>query len=704
MIDPATQAGAGGQPAPEPPEFQNLAAKLDEQEARDIAELVIREYDQDEMSRKPWLEMNALYTRLFFQIDKPVNPPFEAGQYSEESLPVLALAVNQFHSRAFRAMFPGRSFIKGVPAEGVANQSDLDRADRVGRHMNWQLMVRDRTYKKNKDALLQSVAVHGAFFTKTYYDHLRRRNVIENVRAEDLVIPYGIGPRPLNEIERKTQIIWMSVNRTRLLKSKGYFIDEGRPWNQGASTDTQKANEQVEGLQPSNAAEDHPCKILEQHRLLDLDGDGLAEPYIATVDVASRKLLRLSIRYETDPMGNPVNDKEPVEYFTDYMFMPNPDGAYGLGMGTLLGQLNQSMNKLIRQILDAGTLANVGNSSGFVSSALGLGKGDLKLELGKFKSIEASAEDIQRAIFQFKFPGPAAVLGNMMEVLHKFSERLGSATEALTGQTDTVQQPTTVLALIDQGLQVFSTVYERLTLSVEDELRKVYQLNARYLDKAEYFTVLDYDGPKRVSVSPTDYRGDMQVQLISDPRNATEQQRQARANLEWQFVSQNPLVVNNPMALWFASRQYWEAIGAQNADQIFPKPIKDPQRVDDPNLENMAALLPVPTMPGVFLDQNHLLHMKAHEAFMQDPQYGTRITPEGMRQLQIHIQTHVAFLYGVTETSLMGMMNGQVGQGAVEAPPGDGIVPLRPEPPVPPPGAMAAGGANGAGGPPEGPA
>lgn len=648
------------------PELINIAEGLTPEQHLEIASTVIRDYQADEDSRKDYLAQLAEWRNIFNQIDKPINPPFEAGQYSQESLPVMAEACVQFHARAYRALFGPRSFIKAIPT-GEADKAATNRADRIGKHMSWQLTVKDKKYKKKKDALLLAVSRDGTFFTKTYYDPIRKCNENENVRAEDLVVNYGIGARDIEDVERKTHIIWMSVNKTRILKARGFFLEEGRPWQQDDTTTTQKANEEREGLKPSIQRDDLPCKILEQHRTLDLDGDGIEEPYIVWIDTASRKLLRIGIRWEIDAMGNPLdeygqisNEKWPVEYFTDYYFMPNPDGFYGLGYGHLVGQINKSVNKLLRQVTDASTLATVGNSSGFISGAIGAQKGGVTLELGKFKTLEASSEDIQRSIYQFKFPGPNAAQFSILEMLKQDGQRLASTTEALTGQTDTVQQPTTILALIEQGLQVFSTVYERISMSVEAELRKNYRLNSKFLDEKEYFTVLDYEGPQRYYVDKNDYKADMQVMPVADPKQATEQQKLAKGQAQWQFLSTNPLVMMNPMALTMASRDYAECIGVENIDRFFPLP-KGAQRVDDPMLENMGALLPIPQIPNVFIGQNHLEHIKVHEALFKDPHYGQRLTPEGAASMYAHIQLHMAMMYGATESTMLDVMDdGQI--------------------------------------------
>ena len=493
-------------------------------------------------------------------------------------MPLLAEACNQFHARAMRALFPTRNIVKAIPGllltqeldpTGMLNKALRRRAERVGRHLSWQLMVKDKGYKRDKDSLLLSVAVHGSFFTKTYYDPVKKRNVVENVRAEDLVVNYGVGPRAIDDVERKTHVIHITKNRTAILVSKGFFVAPGEPVLRGERPKTAESAQSAEGVTAPADPTDLPCMTLEQHRVLDLDDDGIAEPYIVWVDYQSRKVQRITIRYEVDQAGQPTNDKESVEYFSHWMFLPNPDGFYGLGMGHLVGQINTSVNKMLRQTIDAGTLANAGNHSGFVSATLGVPKGEHVISLGKLKTVEASADDLQKGIYLFKFPGPTPALTNTLMALKEDGRRISSAVEALSGQTEKVLQPTTILALIDQATQVFSTVYERLGIAWGDELGKYYRLNRKYLGR-ETFVYDTSAGLASDVVGPLDYAEDMLLIPMADPQLATEQQRLAKANAEWQFVMSNPLITQNPMAFYAASRRYLEALQVEGIDEILP--------------------------------------------------------------------------------------------------------------------------------------
>ena len=396
-----------------------------------------------------------------------------------------------------------------------------------------------------------------------------------------------------------------------------------------------------------------------------------------TVDAESGDTLRVSIDYETDDLGTPLFEKEPIQYYTQYTFLENPDGFYSLGLGHLIGHINTAVNKMLRQTVDAGTLANSGNSSGFISRALSTKKGELSFQLGKFMVLENSAEEMQKGIYQFKFPGPSAVLPEMMAALIARSDRLATVTEAISGQLDQYQQPTTVLALIDQGLEMFSTVYERLFNAWEVELNKIARLNARFLDEKEYFAILKGDNSIEGTgfVGRADYAmGDLQIALRVDPKMTTEKQKITRAQAEFQFATTNPFTMQSPQHLFNACRRYAEAIGVNHIEEILPDPAsvmgQQLPRQDDPMAENIMALMPQGVMPQAFPDQDHVLHLRAHEGLLTDPEYSARLAPNGKQALIMHVQQHIAMMYGATEAGgqapmmmpTQGAMSG--GQGA----------------------------------------
>lgn len=598
------------------PEDVNLAEKLDETELNEIAATVIKEFDEDMTSREEWSEKHAEWLNIYFQKDKAKMPPWDSS--SEESIPLLAEAVNQFQSRSYRAFFPNRYFIDAIPV-GAPNADARERADRVAKHMSFQLGVLDRTYKPNKNQMFMAVALHGSDFTKTYYSRTKRRTVIERVRAQDLVVPYGIGPRELEDIERKTQVKWQSVNDTRILKANGWFIEEGEPYDStmGGDTELDQAEEHGDMLQQSASWQknENLCCILEQHRLLDLDDDGIAEPYIVWVDRQSKKVLRIQIRYEVDETGLPKDGKEPIEYFTHYQFLPNPDGFYGLGFGHLLGGMNIAVNKLHRMFIDATELSVVGNLTYLISDQLGLQGDEFELSLGRGIKIPRSVEDIRKHFMQLQFQPPGQETLQVIQQITEHANRMSANTDVLSGQPDKVYQPTTMLSMVEQGLQLFSSVQEFLGVAMEKELQKIARLNGMYLEQGQDFIF----GDQQIQVSPEDYRDDFRIVPVFDPKYSTRSQKLAKAQAIYQFVMANPLTMQDGEAIYLASKNVLEALDTENLDAVLKMPeVPKPARIDDQNLENTYFLMPPEkrALFDVFPDQDHIRHIQIIDKFV----------------------------------------------------------------------------------------
>ncbi len=552
------------------PELENLAKELDEKKRGEVAEQCLDDFKTDLESRTEWLSMHAEWLKLYYQKDKPINPPWEGS--SDESLPMLAEACQQFHSRAYQAMFPAQgSILKAMPA-GKWDAESAERAKRIGTHMSWQLTTRQPAYRRGKDRMLLGLPLHGAYYTKTYRDPVKGMNVTDNVRPTDLVLPYGNGPMNIEDLDRKSHIVWQSVNTTKLLAKSGFFLEGAEPFEFDTENDLDQTHNEIQGLQETAYGKKTTAKIIEQHCLLDLDDDGIAEPYIVWLDSESEKVLRIAIRYDTDEAGNPTDDKNPVEYFTDYSFLENPNGVYGLGYGHLVGPLNSAVNKLLRQAVDAGTLQNTLSMSGFISKQAGVKGGEVKLQLGKFIKTESSADDLNKMFWQPRVNQPAPVLLEVLNLLMGRSDRI-AAVEVATGQTQKVMQPHAIMALIEQSQQSNVAAYDRTIQAWGRELSIHYRLNRKYLDPVEYYATLDDQGEmQQAEIARQDYAEDFQVMPMADARHITKQQKIAKGQLMYETIVQNPIMQMFPDRMLTALRKYLETAEVEYAPDILPTP------------------------------------------------------------------------------------------------------------------------------------
>jgi hypothetical protein len=551
----------------------NVAEGLEVEARKEIAQICLTDFNSDRMSRQGWDAMHADWVAVYNQQDAPINRPWEGS--STESLGLLTEACNSFQARAYKAFFPSRMPVAAIPV-GMQGEGATERAKRVGQYLQWTLFVKDQSYKEDKAAMLLRVAVHGSDFSKTYFDPVMNKIVVRPVRAEDLYVPYSAGPVNIEDVTRKTELIHLPLNEGRIRASEGYFLIAPDPMLIGQlRSPIQDQNDQDTGIIQVQSESDDYAQIIEQHRDLDLDGDGIAEPYKVWVDVTSEELLRIEVRYEVDDTGRPTNGRLPIEEYTHYRFLVNPDGFYGFGLGFMLGNANIAINKLLRQFIDATTLSIAGNMSGFISESLNVGKGPVKMELGSFRSVSASTDDIQKGIKTMSFPAPPPTVMQAISMLEARAQRIGATTDAVSGDVTKVLQPSTVSQLIDQALMVFTSVQEFLLNSWSKELNKIYRLNGLYFRGYEAFITLTPDGTEQNMVTAEDFMQDMMIMPVADPRLSSQQARVQKAQFLFEFATKNPLIASNQDALLKVSRRLLEEMEIEQIDALLPRSVEE---------------------------------------------------------------------------------------------------------------------------------
>ncbi len=633
----------------------NLATKLGEEELKKIGQTVHNDFEADQSSREGWLKKHADWKKLYNQQDKPVNRPWEMS--SEESIPIMTEACNSFQARAYKAFFPTRTFLNAIPVGRITSET-LERAERIAKHMSFQLGILNKNYKRDKNAMFLATALNGSDFTKIFYNPLTKQNTVERVRAVDLVVPYQVGPIQIDDVPRKTHIINKTLNEIKILNKSGYFSDVCDKADQVDGNDEyQEAEDDFQGLTKPGENSIEYGKILEQHCLFDLDKDGIQEPYIIWVDSVSKKVLRIQIRYEVDEQGQPLDNKKPIEYFEHYKFLENPDGFYGYGMGHLIGDLNTAINKMLRNSIDAADLAN--EASGFLDDKVDIQGGKIEMQKGKFIKISNFGERISDAFFQLQFPGPNGALIQLMQQLESYARSLSSVTDAATGDVDKVYQPVTITTMLEQSLQMPTSVMEQMSGSFEGELDKLYKLNGKYLPQQAYF---NEDG-KSFEITREDYNEDLRVIPIFDPRNITKQQKIAKAQTLYQFILQNPLTMNNQKSIYNASVKILEGLEVEDIKDILPDPTaQEPQRIDDQRQENMYFLMPPTDRPlfDVFPDQDHLQHIQIIDELLNGP-FAKEVDKEMLEPIMGHRKKHIAYLYMNNQMRLEQSGQGQIG-------------------------------------------
>lgn len=542
-------------------QMTNIAEELDEDLLKKIGGRVVDDYDVDEDSRSEWKEQTQKYIELAKLVAKEKSFPWPGA--SNVMVPIVANAAIKFAARAYPEIIRGHEVVKGQITGRDQDGAKAERAKRIGTHMSYQLTEEMEEWETDTDKLLHALPIVGHLFRKEYFCPLEQRTVSELRFPDKLVVNNGV--QSLKKARRITDVLDFHHNDVEERTRAGLWLKV-------------KLNPEQKDDQPQD--EKYYC-FLEQHRWWDLDGDGYEEPYVITVHKDSRKVVRIVANFDMESVK--VNQKGQISkidcetYFTDYGFIPNFDGGfYHVGFGRLIGPLNQTINTLINQLIDAGTLSNV--QGGYIDRRIQMPKGRQSFQPGEWKQVNSSGVRLSEGVYPLPTKEPSAVLLNLMMFLLDQANELASVKDVLSGETPGANVPaTTVMAMIEQGMKTFNAIYKRIYRSLKKEFKCLYKLNSKYLPEEQYYRVLD----EEQVVFRQDYAvGDCDVQPVADPTVSTDVQRLAKAQAIYQMKG-DPNVDQ-----YEASKFYVEAIQVPNVDKFVPPP--QPQQTP-PEVMKMQA-------------------------------------------------------------------------------------------------------------------
>jgi chaperonin GroES len=551
----------------------NIANLLSKDDLETIGMQVVRDFDNDLMSRSSWEKRTEASLKLALQVTENKNFPW--ANASNVKFPLITIAALQYHARSYPVLIdndlPVKCRVVGEDKDGLRAL----RASRVEQHMSYQLLEEDEDWESEMDKVLITQPIIGCAFKKSYYDPIRKHNISENVLAKDLVVNYWT--KSLETASRVTHILQMSKNEIYERTARGLWLEgvsEGR--NQQYSSvamgnGLQTLQDKAQGLQPPEPNDSStPIEILEQHCHIDFDGDGYAEPYIVYVRRDNKKVARIVARYtQQDIERNEKNDVLSIkseQYFTKYPFIPSPDGGfYDLGFGVLLGPLNESINTIINQLVDAGTMANT--AGGFLSRGIKLRGGNYTFNPMEWKHVDTTGDDLRKGIVPLPVREPSQVMFTLLNLLINYGERIGGSVDILSGQNPGQNTPAeTTRTMAEQGMKVFNGIFKRTHRSLKQEFRKLYRLNQIFVDENTPY-VSDANGSGMVLAS--DYEGPVtDVMPTSDPSITSDAQRISQASAIASRVAATPGLYNR----YEAEYTFLKAMKVTNIDKLLPDP------------------------------------------------------------------------------------------------------------------------------------
>lgn len=511
----------------------NIAAEIDEDELKGIAGKVVREYEIDKESRADWEGRTEEAMKLAMMVAKQKDYPFQGA--ANVKYPLLATAALQFNARAYPAIVPDDRVVKSKVNGDDQDTEKSQRGDRVSEYMSYQLTEELPEWEEDTDKLLTILPITGSAFRKVYYDPAVGRNTTRLVTADRLVVNYRI--RSLESAPRITEEIHLYPHEIEERIRSKRFVE----FAYGQAVPTEADNDdQTERVDAEDSYAPH--LFLEQHRLIDLDGDGYPEPYVVTVHKSSEQVCRVVANYTEDTVMVGEDDKvmsiAKQDFYIHYPFMPNPEGGfYGMGFGWLLKDIQETLNTTLNQSIDAGHLANI--QGGLVSSNLGIKEKSIRLKPGEWRVLNFSGK-LGDSVLPINYPGPSQAMFALMEFLLAAGKEVASIKDVLTGEGQGKNaSPTTTLALIEQGLQVFTAIYKRIYRSLKKEYKIHARLNEEWLDAEDYNAY--FDGKTQYDPKADFYTEDMGITPVADPKSVSRMMKLAKADFIRAWAMESPL-------------------------------------------------------------------------------------------------------------------------------------------------------------------
>ena len=605
----------------------NLAEYLEEAVLQSLAADLIEDFNSDRESRRDWARSYVKGLDLLGMKIEERTQPWQGA--SGVFHPILTEATVRFQAQAMGEIFPASGPVR-TKIMGKKDQDKLKQATRIEDEMNYLLTEEMTEYRDETEQMLFRLPLAGSSFKKVYYDPLMERPCAMFVPAEDFVVSYGASD--LMTCPRYTHVMKKTPNEIRELQVNDFYLDVDLPEPQPDYSDIQEKYDEIEG-ETAVVEDDDRHTLLEMHVDVIMpepfdDPDGIARPYIITIDKSSETVL--SIRrnwYEGD------SKKKKRQHFVHYRYLPGL-GFYGTGLIHLIGGLAKSATSILRQLIDAGTLSNL--PAGLKARGLRIKGDDSPLMPGEFRDVDVPGGAIRDSIAFLPYKEPSSVLYQLLGNIVEEGRRIGSVADVQVGNLNPQAPVGTTLALMERSMKVMSGVQARLHASLKNELRLLAKIIKDYMPP-QYSYDLDGDFNRQ-----DDFDGRIDVIPVSDPNAATMAQRVVQYQAALQLAQQAPQLYD----MGKLHRQMLEVLGIKDAQDLIKLP--DDVKSSDPVTENMAILKQEPVK--AFKYQDHEAHIAVHLAAAQDPKLKEIVGQSpfaGAIQAAIaaHVTEHVAFQY-----------------------------------------------------------
>ena len=604
------------------PHDANLAEYIEENELSRFASDLLAEFESDRDSRKDWEDtyIKGLDMLGFKYEDR--TQPFEGA--SGVVHPLLAESVTQFQAQAYKELLPPSGPVR-CQVIGLSTPEVEDQAKRVKDFMNYQITDVMTEYDPDMDQLLFYLPLAGSAFKKVYYDGLLKRATAKFVAGEDLVINYMA--TDLSSADRVTHLIKCSGNDVRKQQLSKFYRDIELPTGNVDTNDVVDKIDELQGTEKNYASGDDEHVILEMHVNADVPGfedtSGVKLPYVVSIDQYSQEILSIRRNWK---QGDPNFAKN--DYFVHYKFLPGL-GFYGFGLIHMLGGLSRTATSVLRQLIDAGTLANL--PAGFKARGMRIRDHDEPLQPGEFRDVDVTGTSIRESLLPLPYKEPSQVLFALLGFCVDAGKSFAAIADMKMGEGNEQNPVGTTLALLERGTKVMSAIHKRLHYAQGVEFNLLARCIKMFLPPEYPYMV---KGGNRM-IKQADFDDRVDILPVSNPNIFSMSQRVMLAQQQLQMAMANPPLHN----LREAYRRVYQALDVDNIDALLkPDPGNPPPK--SPATENSEAMRG--TEPKAFPQQNHKSHVEAHAEFMFTRP--VQINPQLYAMMEAHILQHIAIM------------------------------------------------------------
>jgi len=615
--------------------FANIVDEVDQAMLKTAVNDLLDKIDRDKEAReKRDKQYEEGLRRTGLGDDAPGGAQFTGA--NKVVHPMLVEACVDFSARFMKEVFPPNGPVKSKIL-GIQDHEKVQKGQRKSAFMNWQLTEQMAEFRGELEQLSTQLPLGGGQYMKFMWNSKYSRPTSEFIPIDDIYLPFSA--TNFYTAERKTHVQYITEMEFQNRVKSGMYrdIDVGSPDDPDFSQSS-KANDKIEGRKDLGYNEDGLRTVYEIYTSLDFGDD--TEPYIISIDKSSSKALSVYRNWEPDD-----ERRKELDWIVEFPFVPWR-GAYPIGLTHMIGGLSGAATGALRALLDSAHIQNVPT---LLKLKGGPGGQTINVQPTEIIELEGGAmiDDVRKIAMPLPFNGPSPTLFQLLGFLVDAGKGVVQTSFEKLSDSSTAQPVGTTMALIEQGMVVFSSIHSRLHGSMARCLKILHRINSAYL------TIEDIKAQESgLDIDPSDFDGPLDVIPVSDPAIFSDTQRFAQT----QAIMQRATLMPQMYDARKVEERFLRDMKVPEAEVLQPKPGSENM---DPVSENVAATMSRPIY--VLPHQDHMAHIMTHMAFLKSPLFGSNpvIAKTYMYPIATHLRDHLLNYYLVESHNAVDMAQRQ---------------------------------------------